>query len=86
MHRMSVSFTLLIMIPRELYAVVAAVALCQVGVFYLQTLRCERLDSLSIVADDAATADLRVLVVSDVHLLGKRRRAWIERAWVDWQV
>ncbi|KAF4030306.1 Calcineurin-like phosphoesterase [Phytophthora infestans] len=26
------------------------------------------------------------LVVTDVHLLGKRRRSWLERLWVDWQV
>ena len=24
--------------------------------------------------------------VSDIHLLGKRRRSFLERAWVDWQV
>lgn len=25
-------------------------------------------------------------MVTDVHLLGKRRRSWLERLWVDWQV
>ncbi|KAG6620021.1 Metallophosphoesterase 1 [Phytophthora cinnamomi] len=30
--------------------------------------------------------DITVLVVTDVHLLGKRRRSLVERLWVDWQV
>ncbi|KAG7389302.1 Metallophosphoesterase 1 [Phytophthora pseudosyringae] len=65
----------------ELALVAAAVLLCQAGVFYLQAWRCQRQLPQS-PADDALT----VLVVTDVHLLGKRRRSFVERLWVDWQV
>ncbi|KAG1703786.1 hypothetical protein DVH05_006799 [Phytophthora capsici] len=62
----------------ELALVAAVVLLCQGGVFYLQSWRCQ----LQISSDDALT----VLVVTDVHLLGNRRRHYVERLWVDWQV
>ncbi|KAL4176127.1 hypothetical protein KRP22_001081 [Phytophthora ramorum] len=66
----------------ELALVAAAVLLCQAGVFYLQAWRCERQFQQNAMDPQALT----VLVVTDVHLLGKRRRSWLERLWVDWQV
>ncbi|KAF1315024.1 Metallophosphoesterase 1, partial [Globisporangium splendens] len=69
-------------ILHELVGVVAVICFAQVGVFYLYaatTCRLDRHDGRS------ASTDLRALVVSDVHLLGKRRRSWVERAWIDWQ-
>lgn len=53
---------------------------CQAGVFYFQAWRCER--KLLQTTNDTLT----VLVVADVHLLGKRRRSVVERMWVDWQM
>ncbi|RLN63281.1 hypothetical protein BBJ28_00006387 [Nothophytophthora sp. Chile5] len=67
----------------KLGVVAAAVLFCQVGVFYLQALRCQFHQQP---VEASADADLRVLIVSDVHILGKRRRTWPERVWVDWQV
>ncbi|KAF4323424.1 hypothetical protein BBO99_00003153 [Phytophthora kernoviae] len=67
----------------EIGLLAAVVLLCQAGVFYLQAGRCERQFQQN--ASVSAT-DLTVLVVTDVHLLGKRRRSWVERLWVDWQV
>uniref|UniRef100_K3WEE3 Calcineurin-like phosphoesterase domain-containing protein n=1 Tax=Globisporangium ultimum (strain ATCC 200006 / CBS 805.95 / DAOM BR144) TaxID=431595 RepID=K3WEE3_GLOUD len=68
---------------RQLVAVVAVICFAQVGVFYLYAATTCRLDRYD---RHDATADLRALVVSDIHLLGKRRRSWVERAWIDWQV
>ncbi|KAG6962110.1 hypothetical protein JG688_00008780 [Phytophthora aleatoria] len=64
----------------ELALVAAAVLLCQAGVFYFQAWRCQ------LQLPDASDDTLTVLVVTDVHLLGKRRRSFVERLWVDWQV
>ncbi|KAF1775537.1 Metallo-dependent phosphatase-like [Phytophthora cactorum] len=64
----------------ELALVAAAVLLCQAGVFYFQVWRCQ------LQLPDASDDTLTVLVVADVHLLGKRRRSFVERLWVDWQV
>ncbi|ETI48083.1 hypothetical protein L914_07561 [Phytophthora nicotianae] len=64
----------------ELTLVAAAVLLCQAGVFYFQAWHCQL--QLPQMSDDTLT----VLVVTDVHLLGKRRRSFVERLWVDWQV
>ncbi|EEY57777.1 metallophosphoesterase 1, putative [Phytophthora infestans T30-4] len=64
----------------ELVLVTAAALLCQAGVFYFQAWRCQL--QLPDTPDDTLT----VLVVTDVHLLGKRRRSFVERLWVDWQV
>ncbi|TMW63584.1 hypothetical protein Poli38472_002525 [Pythium oligandrum] len=63
-------------------AATAVVLFGQVGVFYLYAYRCA-LTSANGASDPSA---LRALVVSDVHLLGKRRRTWIERIWIDWQI
>lgn len=71
-----------IMARWQLALVAAAVLLCQAGFFYLQAWRCEL--QVQRAADDADS--LRVLVVTDVHLLGRRRRSGAERLWVDWQV
>ncbi|CAH0487177.1 unnamed protein product [Peronospora farinosa] len=66
-----------------LVLVVIVVLLCQVGVYYLQAWRCElQIQSNAIDSKDLLT----VLIVTDVHLLGNRRRTWVERLWVDWQV
>lgn len=67
---------------RELLVVAAAVALGQFGGFYLSALRCE----LQLRRSEPGPLGLRALVVTDVHLLGKRRRSAVERAWIDWQV
>ncbi|OWZ18832.1 Metallophosphoesterase 1 [Phytophthora megakarya] len=61
----------------ELCLLATAILLCQGGVFYLHALQCRQSQS----ADT-----LTVLVVTDVHLLGKRRRSFVERLWVDWQI
>ncbi|KAG6586725.1 Metallophosphoesterase 1 [Phytophthora cinnamomi] len=63
----------------QLALVAAAVLLCQAGFFYLQAWRCE-------LQFQRTAGDITVLVVTDVHLLGKRRRSLVERLWVDWQV
>ncbi|KAE9048290.1 hypothetical protein PR001_g509 [Phytophthora rubi] len=66
----------------QLALLAAAVLLCQAGFFYLQAWRCELQ-----IQQKAGDADaLTVLVVTDVHLLGRRRRSRVERLWVDWQV
>lgn len=65
----------------ELAALAAAVCAAQVGVFFLYAATSCQLPRASAAADE-----LRVLVVSDIHILGKRRRSWLERAWIDWQV
>ncbi|KAG7398760.1 Metallophosphoesterase 1 [Phytophthora boehmeriae] len=71
------------MLRWELALLATVLLLCQAGVFYLQAWRCER----QFRQDTSVSAsDLTVLVVTDVHLLGKRRRSWVERLWVDWQV
>lgn len=69
-------------------AVLALVALvAQVGVFFLYAATSCQLPSLSLSSATTGGAnELRVLVLSDVHILGKRRRSWLERAWIDWQV
>ncbi|CEG45638.1 metallophosphoesterase 1 [Plasmopara halstedii] len=64
----------------ELALIAVAILICQAGVFYFQAWRCEQ--KLPKMLDDEFTA----LVVTDVHLLGKRRRSVIERMWVDWQI
>jgi hypothetical protein len=61
---------------------VAALLLGQFGIFYLSAYRCEYDSIHALRSPDSLTA----LVVSDVHLLGKRRRVWIERLWIDMQV
>jgi hypothetical protein len=73
------------MAPRELWLVLAALALCQFGVFYLQAARCELADRWHLAGGGSGGGGLRALVVTDVHLLGKRRRSAVERAWIDWQ-
>ncbi|TYZ60974.1 hypothetical protein PybrP1_005329 [[Pythium] brassicae (nom. inval.)] len=63
------------------------VLVAQVGVFFLYAATSCQLPSPSISPADAEKVDeLRVLVLSDIHILGKRRRSWLERAWIDWQV
>ena len=43
--------------------------------------------SASSSASAASASDvIRLLVVSDMHVLGYRRRLHVERAWVDWQM
>ncbi|GLD97572.1 hypothetical protein PINS_up006262 [Pythium insidiosum] len=51
-------------------------------VFKLYAYNCER----STRSHERTASALRAVVISDVHLLGKRRRSWIERMWIDWQV
>lgn len=64
----------------ELAIFVSVVLLCQVGVYYIQAWRCNK--KLS----PKNGNDLTILIVTDVHLLGKRRRSVVERMWVDWQM
>ena len=67
----------------DLLLVAAVVLVCQVGLFYLHAWRCQlQLQSTSTESSESLLA----LIVTDVHLLGKRRRSWIERWWVDWQM
>ncbi|CAH0479649.1 unnamed protein product [Peronospora belbahrii] len=68
---------------RWVLLVATIVLLCQAGVFYLQAWRCQlQFQTNATNAEDMLT----VLAVTDVHLLGKRRRSLIERLWVDLQV
>lgn len=72
----------------QLAALAAVVFFAQLGVFFLYAATSCQLPSRYA---DALTGSnggelLRALVVSDIHLLGKRRRSWIERLWIDWQV
>ena len=54
---------------------------CQCGIYIWYTLSC----SYPKIEEDAE--GISVMIISDVHLLGwRRRRWWIERSWVDWQV
>lgn len=73
------------MAPRELWLVLATLALCQCGVFYLQAARCELSDRWRVSGGGGGGGEWRALVVTDVHLLGKRRRSAVERMWIDWQ-
>lgn len=70
------------MLVRELGVAAAVICFAQIGVYYLYATTSCHLER----DGTGEYSDLRALVVSDVHLLGKRRRSWIERAWVDWQV
>lgn len=63
----------------------AGVCCAQIGLFFLYAATSCSLPHVHIDSADT-TKELRALVVSDIHLLGKRRRSWIERAWIDWQV
>jgi len=31
-------------------------------------------------------SSVKILAISDVHVLDNRRRTWIEKYWIDWQV
>lgn len=77
----------------QLAALAAVVFFAQIGVFFLYAATSCQLSSryadASIGSATSSTGNggtLRALVVSDIHLLGKRRRSWIERMWIDWQV
>ncbi|KAJ0397073.1 hypothetical protein P43SY_005304 [Pythium insidiosum] len=50
-------------------------------IFRLYAHKCE----LATRSGGVAESTLRAVVISDIHLLGKRRRSWIERVWIDWQ-
>jgi hypothetical protein len=49
--------------------------------FLLTAQRCQAPTS----NDEAHTTEIHFLLVSDVHLLGSRKRLWIEQLWIDWQ-
>ncbi|OQR95380.1 metallophosphoesterase 1 [Thraustotheca clavata] len=34
---------------------------------------------------EASEAALKLLIIGDVHILGHRKRYWIQQAWIDWQ-
>lgn len=77
----------------QLAALTAAVFFAQIGIFFLYAATSCQLPSRYADASIGSAASsignsgtLRALVVSDIHLLGKRRRSWIERMWIDWQV
>lgn len=75
----------------QLAALAAVVFFAQVGVFFLYAATSCQLPYHSAeasigTASSNSGGELRALVVSDIHLLGKRRRSWIECAWIDWQV
>lgn len=65
------------------WLVLAAVAFCELGYFLAKVSSCGWAAAPRRAADGA---QLRLLLVSDMHVLGVRRRLWIERAWVDWQL
>ena len=70
--------------PWLLLLLVAVTLFCQVGVYYLQAWQCKLAFESSQAYKDPES--LTILVVTDVHVLGTRRRAWVDRLWVDWQI
>ncbi|DBA01182.1 TPA: hypothetical protein N0F65_002317 [Lagenidium giganteum] len=63
--------------------VVTALLGAQVAVYYLYALRCSFPTPHQQRASDS---EVHVLVMSDMHLLGHRRRPRSQRVWVDWQM
>ena len=66
-------------------AVALAVFFCEFAYYVLKVGLCNWA-ALPAGSGGGAPSPLRLLLVSDVHVLGARRRLWVERAWVDWQL
>ena len=67
-------------VRHALAVLVGVVLVCQCSIFYMYAYSC------SYAPRSSDIAAMKVAIVSDIHLLGKRRRSFLERAWVDWQV